>query len=72
MKITFTATAALLAIVLPISACADLPSKRPEYLHALSDLRDARWNLEHRPRDAAVSGQEDVAITEIDYAIVEI
>jgi hypothetical protein len=28
--------------------------------------------LEHRPGDAAVSGQEDVAITEIDGAIGEI
>jgi len=41
----------------------------PAYLHALTDLRDARWNLEHRPGDAAVSTQEDVAIVEIDRAI---
>ncbi len=41
----------------------------PAYLHALTDLRDARWNLEHRPGDAAVSAQEDVAIVEIDRAI---
>ena len=53
-------------------ASADLPGKHPFYLHALSDLRTARWMLEHRPGDAAVSGQEDVAITEIDAAIAEI
>jgi hypothetical protein len=41
----------------------------PAYLHALTDLRDARWNLEHRPGDAAVSTQEDVAIVEIERAI---
>ena len=41
----------------------------PAYLHALTDLRDARWNLEHRAGDAAVSTQEDVAIVEIDRAI---
>ena len=45
------------------------PAHHPAYLHALTDLRDARWNLEHRPGDAAVSGQEDIAIVEIDRAI---
>ena len=38
-------------------ASADMPGKHPFYLHALSDLRTARWMLEHRPGDAAVSGQ---------------
>jgi hypothetical protein len=55
-----------------LCANADLPGKHPFYLHALSDLRTARWMLEHRPGDAAVSGQEDVAISEIDAAIGEI
>ena len=45
------------------------PAHHPAYLHALTDLRDARWNLEHRPGDAAVSAQEDIAIVEIDRAI---
>ena len=45
------------------------PAHHPAYLHALTDLRDARWNLEHRPGDAAVSTQEDVAIVETDRAI---
>jgi hypothetical protein len=45
------------------------PAHHPAYIHALTDLRDARWNLAHRPGDAAVSGQEDVAIVEIDAAI---
>src|ERR1700727_694900 len=59
-------------LLLPLLANADLPGKHPAYLHALSDLRSARWMLEHRAGDAAVSGQEDVAITEIDAAIREI
>ena len=63
---------ALLLLALPFAASADLPGKHPFYLHALSDLRGARWLLEHRPGDAAVSGQEDVAISEIDAAIGEI
>jgi len=58
-------------MALPFIASAGLPGKHPYYLHALTDLRTARWMLEHRPGDAAVSGQEDVAITEIDAAIGE-
>ncbi len=61
-----------LMFALPLAANADLPGKHPAYLHALSDLRAARWMLEHRPGDAAVSGQEDVAISEVDAAIGEI
>lgn len=71
--ITFKRSLALLALAaaLPLSAFADLPGKHPAYLHALTDMRAARWNLEHRPGDAAVSAQEDVAITEVDRAIGE-
>jgi hypothetical protein len=62
----------LLALAVPFVANADLPGKHPHYLHALSDLRAARWMLEHRPGNAAVSAREDAAITEIDAAIGEI
>ena len=62
----------LLLLVLPLAANADLPGKHPYYLHALSDLRTARWMLEHRPGDAAVSAQEDIAVAEIDKTIGEI
>ena len=51
---------------------ADFPGQHPAYLHALSDLRTARWLLEHRPGSPAVSGHEDVAIQNIDAAIGEI
>ena len=64
--------AAALMLLLPFAAHADLPGKHPFYLHALSDLRAARWFLEHRPGDAAVSGQEDISIDEVDAAIREI
>ncbi|MGC1457972.1 MAG: hypothetical protein WA825_06820 [Steroidobacteraceae bacterium] len=62
----------LLALTLPFAAHADVPGRHPAYLHALSDLRAARWMLAHRPGEAAVSGHEDVAITQIDAAIREI
>jgi hypothetical protein len=71
MKLNISAAIAIAAL-LPLTACADLPGEHPGYLHALTDLRDARWNLEHRAGDAAVSSQEDVAIVEIDRAIGEV
>jgi hypothetical protein len=64
--------AAVCLLLASFAVQADLPGKHPAYLHALTDLRAARWMLEHRPGDAAVSAQEDVAISEIDAAIGEI
>ena len=62
-----------LAIAAPLAATAGpLPGEHPGYLHALTDLRAARWFLYHQPGDAKVSGSEDVAIMEIDKAIREI
>jgi hypothetical protein len=72
MKLKLTALAVLAAAIVPLAAHADVPGAHPGYLHALTDLRSARWNLEHRPGDAAVSTQEDVAISEIDRAIGEV
>ena len=60
------------AALIPLSSFADLPGKHPGYLHSLTDLRTARWFLEHQAGDAKVYGDEDVAITEIDHAISEI
>ncbi len=50
-------------------ASADVPGKHPYYLHALSDLRAARWMIQNRPGGAAVSANEGVAVTEINKAI---
>ncbi|MBV8658461.1 MAG: hypothetical protein JO142_11605 [Burkholderiales bacterium] len=61
-----------LATLMPLGAMADLPGKHPYYLHALSDLRAARWLIMHRPGNAQVSGDEDVAITRIQETIGEI
>jgi len=72
MNLKHALLALTLSATLPIAAHADMPGQHPAYLHALTDLRDARWNLEHRAGDAAVSGQEDVAIAEIDRAIGEV
>jgi hypothetical protein len=72
MKLFTPLIPVLLAAIIPLGAMADLPGKHPFYLHALTDLRSSRWLIEHRPGDAAVSGDEDVAITRIDDAINEI
>jgi hypothetical protein len=47
------------------------PQAHPAYLHALSDLRDARAHLQ-RPNGGALEHQEQDAIAEIDKAIGEI
>ena len=62
----------LLFLVLLFSGCVAQTSRHPAYLHALTDLRTARWMLEHRPGDAAVTAREDEAISEIDRAIGEL
>ena len=63
----------MFAMLISLGAAAqDLPGRHPAYLHALTDLRAARWLIEHRPGDARVSADEDVAITRIDEAIREI
>jgi len=47
-------------------------ARHPAYLHALTDLRAARWLIEHRPGDWAQSGDEMEAVRRIDAAINEI
>ena len=80
MKFPQRLVAALIALPLVLAATGCVvtpappppaPQHHPAYLHALTDLRDARWNLEHRPGGAAVNAQEDVAIVEIDRAIAD-
>jgi hypothetical protein len=48
------------------------PPHHPAYLHALSDLRAARWLIEHRPGDWQQSVDEVESVHRIDAAINEI
>lgn len=41
----------------------------PAYLHALSDLRAARWLIEHRPGDWVQTADEMEAVRQIDAGI---
>jgi tetratricopeptide (TPR) repeat protein len=51
---------------------ADDPGRHPAYLHALSDLRDARAHLERFTDSERRNDEEQHAIDEIDRAIAEI
>lgn len=44
----------------------------PYYLHALSDLRAARWMINHRPGNWEQTMDENEAVRRIDAAIAEI
>src|SRR5277367_2415691 len=68
LQIVAAATVALFAVA---PTWADTPGKHPAYLHALSDLRDARAHLEHFSSDP-VDHEEEHAIDHIDKAIGEI
>jgi hypothetical protein len=46
--------------------------EHPYYLHALSDLRAARWMIEHRPGNWQQTVDEMEAVRQIDAAINEI
>ena len=58
-----------------LGACStntNMSGSHPAYLHALSDLRDAKWMLENRPGNAAVSDDEGMAIQQIGAAIGDV
>lgn len=69
MNLKHLSLAALAGLLLPLAAEA---AQHPYYLHAMSDLRAARWMLEHKPGDPAVTDQEILAVNEIDAAMNEI
>jgi hypothetical protein len=48
------------------------PGAHPAYLHALTDLRTARWNLKRRKGDHEAKWDESKAIGDIDAAIKKI
>jgi hypothetical protein len=51
---------------------ASVAQEHPAYLHALSNLRAARWMIDHRPGNWVASVDETAAVREIDQAINEI
>ena len=71
MKAIRTLVVIFIAVLALGAAATATPDEHPAYLHALSDLRDARAHLE-RPNGGALQHQEQDAIAEIDRAIHEI
>jgi hypothetical protein len=73
MKLAAVLMTSLATALTPLSGiAADAPQKHPYYQHALTDLRAARWHIEHRAGNARVSADEDAAIKQIDQVIVDI
>ena len=69
----FTKYIGLLPLLMLIGlAAVPASAAHPFYQHALTDLRTARWLLNHQPGDRGVYDGENVAIQEIDAAIKEI
>ncbi|HEX9513457.1 MAG TPA: hypothetical protein VF939_23360 [Puia sp.] len=66
----------LVAVSFSVSAMAGTSARpagdHPYYLHALSDLRAARWMIEHRPGNWQQTVDEVDAVRRIDAAIGEI
>jgi hypothetical protein len=73
MRSSFLQIVAVASIALFATAptFADTPGRHPAYLHALTDLREARAHLEHFDSDP-VDHAEEGAIANIDKAINEI
>jgi len=72
MKSRFIAALALAAVA-SVPAFADEYDKHPFYLHAISNLRAAEWQIDHRrPEDGRVSQDETIVHDEISAAINEL
>jgi hypothetical protein len=76
MKRTYLSIALALLSIFMVSGINAAPIQgtwdHPAYLHALSDLRAARWMIEHKPGDWQRTIDEEEAVNRIDKAIGEI
>jgi len=57
-----------LAIMAPMAVLADMPGRHPGYMHAISDLKAAKWLLA-RPDAPNVVGDEMRAVQEVDACL---
>ncbi len=70
MKKPHVVVALALLGTLTAPALADEVGRHPFYLHALSDLRTAQWQVDHRrPEDGTVSTDEAIVHDELSAAI---
>ena len=70
MKTTVRVAAFALPLLVSTLAMAQLPGRHPHYIHALSDLRAAQWQIDHRrPEDGEIREDELVASDEVAAAV---
>jgi hypothetical protein len=70
MKNIVLGAAFALPLLASTLAIADEPGRHPHYIHALSDLRAAQWQIDHRrPEDGEVREDEQVSSDEVAIAI---
>ena len=70
MKKIVLGAAFALSLLASTWAAADEAGRHPHYIHALSDLRAAQWQIDHRrPEDGEVREDEQVASDETSIAI---
>lgn len=71
--LSLTSVISMLAMtIVSFSALGDTPGSHPAFLHALTDLRAARWHLGERGGSAKLKEADENAIKEIDACINEI
>lgn len=77
---TIIRTPLLVLLALSLGACVEKEvvyrqappapvAEHPAYLHALSDLREARWLIQRRNGEGVANGDEQIALDEIGEAI---
>jgi len=70
MKPIVRAATLALPLLMSTLAMAQMPGRHPHYIHALSDLRAAQWQIDHRrPEDGEMREDELVASDEVAAAI---
>jgi len=70
MKHILLGAAVALPLLASSLAMADEAGRHPHYIHALSDMRAAQWQIDHRrPEDGEVREDEQVASDEVAIAI---
>ncbi len=71
-KISMCVAAAVAAFTLCGTAYAMTPGQHPGYLHALTELKSARWMIHHRASNPPASVAADGAVMDINAAIGDI
>lgn len=70
MRPTVRIVSLTLPLLMSTLAMAQVPGRHPHYIHAMSDLRAAQWQIDHRrPEDGEMREDELVASDEVAAAI---